>query len=46
VLAGLFTQKGICPPEFVGRAKGCFDHLLGEYKKRNILLEEEISEEE
>jgi lysine 6-dehydrogenase len=46
VLAGLFTQKGICPPEFVGRTEGCFDHLLREYAKRNILLDETVTEEE
>ncbi len=46
VLDGLFTQKGICPPEFVGRTEGCFGHLLREYAKRNILLEETVTEED
>ncbi|MFH1754960.1 MAG: saccharopine dehydrogenase C-terminal domain-containing protein [Candidatus Latescibacterota bacterium] len=44
VLRGLFTQKGICPPEYIGRTPGCFGDLLGEYAKRNILLDETVTE--
>ena len=44
VMSGQFTQKGICPPEFIGRDEGCFDTLLEEYKKRNIQLKEKIVE--
>ena len=44
VVSGLFTQKGICPPEYVGRTPGCWDHLLDGYAKRNIKLVETISE--
>jgi saccharopine dehydrogenase-like NADP-dependent oxidoreductase len=44
VLNGLFTQKGICPPEFVGRTEGCFENLLAEYDERNIYLTETIAE--
>ncbi len=44
VVSGLFTQKGICPPEYVGRTPGCWDHLLAGYAKRNIKLVETISE--
>ena len=36
VAKGLFSQKGICPPEFIGRTEGCFDDLLAEYEKRGI----------
>ncbi|RME96993.1 MAG: saccharopine dehydrogenase [Chloroflexi bacterium] len=36
VAGGLFTKKGICPPEFVGRTPGCFENLLEEYERRNI----------
>jgi saccharopine dehydrogenase-like NADP-dependent oxidoreductase len=46
VLNGLFKQKGICPPEYIGRSTGCFDDLLREYAKRNILLDENVTEEE
>ena len=44
VARGLFTQKGICPPEFVGRTAGCYENLLIEYEKRNIQLRETICE--
>ena len=43
---GLFTQKGICPPEFIGRTKHCYENLMGEYAKRNIRLRESITEQE
>ncbi|MGD8458038.1 MAG: saccharopine dehydrogenase C-terminal domain-containing protein [Anaerolineales bacterium] len=43
VIDGLFTEKGICPPEFLGRTEKCFDNLLAEYEKRNIKVEETVS---
>jgi len=42
VLRGQFTQKGICPPEFIGRTPGCYADLLAGYAKRNIHLTETI----
>jgi lysine 6-dehydrogenase len=45
VLKGLFSQKGICPPEFVGRTEGCYEDLISEYEKRNILITETITKE-
>lgn len=44
VAGGLFAQKGICPPEYVGRTKGCWQHLLAEYARRDIDLVETVSE--
>jgi saccharopine dehydrogenase-like NADP-dependent oxidoreductase len=44
VARGLFAQKGICPPEYVGREEDCYRDLLSEYAKRNIVLEETITE--
>lgn len=44
VLNGLFTQPGICPPEFIGRTEGCFEHLLTQYGHRNIHLTETITQ--
>ena len=43
VIDGLFNQKGICPPEYVGRTEGCYKHLLAEYAKRNISLTETVT---
>ncbi|UCG67354.1 MAG: saccharopine dehydrogenase NADP-binding domain-containing protein [Deltaproteobacteria bacterium] len=45
VINGLLTRKGICAPEFIGRTKGCYENLLGEYAKRNIRLTETITEQ-
>jgi len=44
IMSGQFTQKGICPPEFIGQAEGCYENLLEEYGKRNIQLTERIVE--
>ena len=44
IMSGRFTQKGICPPEFIGRVEGCYKNLLDEYRKRNIRLKERIVE--
>ncbi len=38
VLRGLFTQAGICPPEFVGRTPGCYADLVAELERRHIRL--------
>jgi len=46
VLDGLFSQKGICPPEFIGRTKGCYENMMSELKKRNIHLTETVVEME
>ena len=45
MIRGLFSQKGICPPEFIGQAMGCYDDLQAEYKKRNIQLLETITKQ-
>jgi len=44
VLNGLFTQKGICPPEFIGRTEGCYENVMSECEKRNIHLTETVVE--
>jgi len=46
IMSGRFNQKGICPPEFIGRVEGCYENLLDEYRKRNIRLMEKIVEHE
>lgn len=35
-LDGLFTEKGVFPPELVGKHKPCFDYFLRYLKERNI----------
>jgi len=44
IMSGHFKQKGICPPEFIGRVQGCYENLLDEYRKRDIRLIEKIVE--
>jgi lysine 6-dehydrogenase len=44
IMSGHFKQKGICPPEFIGRVEGCYENLLNEYRKRNIRLIEKTVE--
>ena len=43
VIRGLFSHKGICPPEFIGQVAGCYDDLQAEYRKRNIQVLETIT---
>lgn len=42
VLRGQFAQRGICPPEFIGRRADCFADLLAEFARRSIHLRETI----
>jgi saccharopine dehydrogenase-like NADP-dependent oxidoreductase len=44
VMKGMFTQKGICPPEYVGAIPACYEHLLGELGRRNIVVQEAVTE--
>jgi saccharopine dehydrogenase-like NADP-dependent oxidoreductase len=43
VIRGLFSRKGICPPEYVGMTNGCWENLLAEYAKRDITVTESIA---
>lgn len=44
VINGLFKEKGICPPEFIGRTRGCYEHLMDEYARRSIKVTETVTE--
>ncbi|MFZ1676798.1 MAG: saccharopine dehydrogenase C-terminal domain-containing protein [Saprospiraceae bacterium] len=35
-LEGLFTEKGVFPPELIGRHEVCFNYILNYLKERNI----------
>jgi saccharopine dehydrogenase-like NADP-dependent oxidoreductase len=35
-LEGLFTEKGVFPPELVGKHRACFDYFLRYLEERNI----------
>ena len=34
---GLFTQKGISPPEIIGKDKKCFDFVMEYLRERNVI---------
>ncbi len=36
VLNKVFNEKGMFPPELIGKHEKCFDHVLGYLKERNI----------
>jgi len=42
VLSGQFAQAGICPPEYVGQAAGCYADLLTGLARRGIALHETV----
>lgn len=39
VLEGKFRRPGICPPEYVGAAPGCFTAVLEDLARRGVLVE-------
>lgn len=39
ILRGQFTRKGICPPEYMSAAPGCFDSVLSHLAARRVLVE-------
>ncbi len=41
VLDGLFDEKGVCPPEYLGRTPGCYEDLLAGYARRGIHVVEQ-----
>jgi lysine 6-dehydrogenase len=43
IVAGMFKRKGICPPEYIGATTGCYEHLLTELERRDIVVQEEVT---
>ncbi len=39
LLEGLFTERGVFPPELVGKDKKCLDFILNYLAERNVKLE-------
>lgn len=40
VLDGDFSEKGICPPEFLGRTPGCYQKVVAMLSDRGIVIRE------
>ena len=38
---GKFTEKGVFPPELVGKREGCLDYVLAYLEKRNVIYRKE-----
>ena len=43
VLAGLYKRKGVSPPEFVGREKGCWDFIRNQLADRGVIYRDAVS---
>ncbi len=41
VASGLYTTRGVSPPEYLGRAPGCYDFVMAELGKRGIHFTEQ-----
>lgn len=41
VLEGLFAEKGVFPPELVGKHRSCFEYVLGYLEERDIRYEKQ-----
>ena len=46
VAQGLYTEKGISPPEYLGRDQRCVDFLLAGLAEREVLYRERVEEGE
>jgi len=40
----LFNQKGICPPEYIGKHKNCVDFIFEKLREKNIFYHESVKE--
>jgi saccharopine dehydrogenase-like NADP-dependent oxidoreductase len=43
VARGLYTEKGISPPEYLGRVTACYEDLMAEHARRGIHVTETIA---
>lgn len=41
---GMFNQKGICPPEYIGQKPKCVDFVLNGLKERGVIYHQVIEE--
>jgi saccharopine dehydrogenase-like NADP-dependent oxidoreductase len=39
---GMFNQKGICPPEYIGQKPECVNFILNELKARGVIYNQVI----
>jgi saccharopine dehydrogenase-like NADP-dependent oxidoreductase len=41
-LNGLFNERGIIPPEIIGRDEKCFDYIMQYLEKRNVIYRKSV----
>jgi saccharopine dehydrogenase-like NADP-dependent oxidoreductase len=41
-LNGLFNERGIIPPEIIGRDEKCFDYITQYLEKRNVIYRKSV----
>ncbi len=41
---GLYTRKGIAPPEFLGRERACYDFIIADLAERGVVFRESEDE--
>jgi saccharopine dehydrogenase-like NADP-dependent oxidoreductase len=46
VARGLYAEKGISPPEYLGRVAACYENLMSEHRARGIHVTETITHHE
>lgn len=42
LLEGLFEEKGVFPPELIGKHENCYNYILNYLKERNVVYKKEI----
>ena len=43
IIDGLFNEKGVFPPELIGRHRECFDFVINYLNDRNVIYNKEIA---
>ena len=44
IIENKFTQKGICPPEYIGANETCFIEVMSYLKSRNVIYKKEVAQ--
>jgi saccharopine dehydrogenase-like NADP-dependent oxidoreductase len=40
---GLYTRKGVSPPEYVGREEGCWEFIRADLEERGVVFTEKVN---
>lgn len=42
ITQGIFNDKGICPPEYIGKNQNCYEFILEDLKKYGVIYEKKV----